>query len=464
MKLAIMQPYLFPYIGYFQLAAAVDKFVFYDDVNFIKNGWINRNRMLLGDQVRYLTVPLSGASPSLKINEVLVQPRERWLRKLLESIRHAYAKAPHYPQVSALIGRILAEPLAPVSLLASHTVMEICRYLEIDTEFVPSSTKYGNAQLEGHTPNWPSNWREQQASTHRNCSGGRELYRQRRICWRHRARLHRTESVSLRAVRRRISPRLIDSRRPGCSIAKTASEICCPSRWQHDRGAQSADISNSNCRGPKRRSTTMRCVFSRHERRFSHCFGRCGRLSSGCPGTFATQFGDHRRPCARRLHVVELEADLHARAIAVVAAVLDRTAIGVRLGQDERSRHARAVSLAIAREGDRARVAGDAVPRAAEADDLEAARAELRHLDRRFVAFAAGVDEERPSERLRNDLRDRLGQLARRCAGSCRRRGAARVSQLCLIAATMFGWLWPTVAHIWPDVKSRIFLPAASQT
>jgi hypothetical protein len=51
-KLAIMQPYLFPYLGYFQLVAAVDKFVFYDDVNYIKNGWINRNRLLLGNTVR----------------------------------------------------------------------------------------------------------------------------------------------------------------------------------------------------------------------------------------------------------------------------------------------------------------------------------------------------------------------------------------------------------------------------
>jgi hypothetical protein len=170
-----MQPYLFPYIGYFQLAAAVDKFVFYDDVNFIKNGWINRNRMLLGDQVRYLTVPLSGASPSLKINEVRVEPRERWLRKLLESIRHAYAKAPHYPQVSALIGRILTEPLAPVSLLASHTVMEICKYLEIDTEFVPSSTKYGNAQLKG-TERVIDICAREQASTYVNLPGGRALY------------------------------------------------------------------------------------------------------------------------------------------------------------------------------------------------------------------------------------------------------------------------------------------------
>lgn len=149
MKLAIMQPYLFPYIGYFQLAAAVDKFVFYDDVSFIKNGWINRNRMLLGDEVRYLTVPLAGASPTLKINDVLIQPRERWLRKLLESIRHAYAKAPQYPHVSKLIEQILSAPFTHISLLASHTVTEICRYLEIDTEFVASSTRYGNAQLKG---------------------------------------------------------------------------------------------------------------------------------------------------------------------------------------------------------------------------------------------------------------------------------------------------------------------------
>jgi hypothetical protein len=175
MKLAIMQPYLLPYIGYFQLAAAVDKFVFYDDVNFIKNGWINRNRMLLSDQVRYLTEPLSGARPSLKINEVLVEPRERWLRKLLESIRHAYAKAPQYPRVSALIGRILAEPLVPISQLASHTVMEICKYLEIDTEFVPSSTKYGNAQLKG-TDRVLDICAREQASTYVNLPGGRALY------------------------------------------------------------------------------------------------------------------------------------------------------------------------------------------------------------------------------------------------------------------------------------------------
>jgi hypothetical protein len=175
MKLAIMQPYLFPYIGYFQLVAAVDKFVFYDDVNFIKNGWINRNRMLLGDQVRYLTVPLAGASPMLKINDVLIQPRERWLRKLLESIRHAYAKAPQYPRISELIEQILTAPFDHISLLASHTVTEICRYLEIDTEFVASSTGYGNAQLKG-THRVVDICAKEQALIYVNLPGGRALY------------------------------------------------------------------------------------------------------------------------------------------------------------------------------------------------------------------------------------------------------------------------------------------------
>jgi hypothetical protein len=57
-----MQPYFFPYIGYFQLLQASEKFVFYDDVNFIKGGWINRNRILISGSARYITIPLSTPS------------------------------------------------------------------------------------------------------------------------------------------------------------------------------------------------------------------------------------------------------------------------------------------------------------------------------------------------------------------------------------------------------------------
>ena len=65
-KLGIMQPYFMPYIGYWQLMNAVDKYVVYDDVNFIKGGWINRNRILICGEPKYINVPMVGASPNKK--------------------------------------------------------------------------------------------------------------------------------------------------------------------------------------------------------------------------------------------------------------------------------------------------------------------------------------------------------------------------------------------------------------
>ena len=72
MKVGIMQPYFLPYIGYWQLMNAVDRYVIYDDVNFIKGGWIHRNRILLGGEAKYINVPMLGASSFKKINEIMV--------------------------------------------------------------------------------------------------------------------------------------------------------------------------------------------------------------------------------------------------------------------------------------------------------------------------------------------------------------------------------------------------------
>ena len=86
MKIAIMQPYIFPYIGYFQLVQAVEMFVFYDDVNYIKGGWINRNRILINNQPSYVTIPLKGASPNKLICEIEFIDSKR---KFLTSIKIA---------------------------------------------------------------------------------------------------------------------------------------------------------------------------------------------------------------------------------------------------------------------------------------------------------------------------------------------------------------------------------------
>lgn len=175
MKLAIMQPYLFPYVGYFQLAAAVDKFVFYDDVNFIKNGWINRNRLTLSGAVRYFTAPLQGASPFVPICEVGMQPGSTWRRKILESIRHSYAKAPNFVATFALVKSILEMDTHSIGEMAKHSVVSVVRYLGLPTQFVWTSSAYDNRSLSGVERVLDICSRER-ASQYFNLPGGRSLY------------------------------------------------------------------------------------------------------------------------------------------------------------------------------------------------------------------------------------------------------------------------------------------------
>jgi hypothetical protein len=139
MKLAIMQPYFFPYIGYFQLINAVDKFVFYDDVNFIKNGWINRNRILVNGKPNYLTVQLKNASSYKLINEIEFSDNRI---KLIKQIQQSYAKAPFIKEVLPVLTDILTFKTNKISELAQKSVIDVCRYLEIKTVFEVSSEIY----------------------------------------------------------------------------------------------------------------------------------------------------------------------------------------------------------------------------------------------------------------------------------------------------------------------------------
>ncbi|HCR3455045.1 TPA: WbqC family protein, partial [Proteus mirabilis] len=96
MILAVMQPYLFPYIGYYQLAYHSDMFIFYDDVNYIKGGYINRNNILTKNGPQLFTLPVKKASSFKKINELFYQEDTR---KILTSISQAYSKAPYFTSV-----------------------------------------------------------------------------------------------------------------------------------------------------------------------------------------------------------------------------------------------------------------------------------------------------------------------------------------------------------------------------
>jgi len=175
MRLAIMQPYLFPYLGYFQLAASADRFVFYDDVAFIKTGWINRNRILLDGQPHYLTVPLISASSFRRIADIGIAPRARWLPKLLKLLHHAYSRAPHYAAVSRLVEQILSSGTESIAQIAARSVKETCSYLGIDITFVDTSIGYGNNTLTGQSRVLDI-CRVEHATTYVNLPGGRSLY------------------------------------------------------------------------------------------------------------------------------------------------------------------------------------------------------------------------------------------------------------------------------------------------
>lgn len=180
MKLAIMQPYLFPYIGYFQLINAVEKFVIYDDVNFIKQGWINRNNILVQGQPNLFTVPLKNQSSFSKINEILINEKqyEKWKIKFLKTIEQSYKKAPFFEQVNEIINKVLSINNGEdrISKLATASLIEISDFLELETEFVLTSSKYDNSNLTGQDRILDI-CKKEKAKQYINPIGGLELYK-----------------------------------------------------------------------------------------------------------------------------------------------------------------------------------------------------------------------------------------------------------------------------------------------
>ncbi len=136
MKLAIMQPYFFPYIGYYQLVNSVDHFIFYDDVNFIKRGWINRTNIITKEAKQLLSVSLSHSSQNKRINEIKLNGKPE---KILRTIEFTYKKAPYFEDVFPLIESCIFSDYELISEFAAHTIRSVSEYLGVKTEFSFSS-------------------------------------------------------------------------------------------------------------------------------------------------------------------------------------------------------------------------------------------------------------------------------------------------------------------------------------
>lgn len=138
-RLAIMQPYVFPYLGYFHLIAASSLFVFYDDVTFTKGSWIARNRILLNGGDFLFSFPLSRASQNKLINEIALVDDDAWREKFRRTIIQAYKAAPYFSMVEPLISSIIFRRHSSVSDLAIDSIVAVFDYLGMPFDYTRSS-------------------------------------------------------------------------------------------------------------------------------------------------------------------------------------------------------------------------------------------------------------------------------------------------------------------------------------
>ena len=150
MRLAIMQPYFIPYLGYWQMMKAVDQYIVYDDVNYIKGGWINRNNVLMQGQARLYNLPVLGASPNKLINEVEVNCDPRQQTKTLRTLEMCYSHAPYYAQVYPLMQNVLMYQENNLAKYLMHSFEVIGEYLGITAQMKLSSELEKDCSLKAH--------------------------------------------------------------------------------------------------------------------------------------------------------------------------------------------------------------------------------------------------------------------------------------------------------------------------
>lgn len=172
-----MQPYLFPYLGYFQLINAVDVFVISDDVQYINRGWINRNQILVQHKPMMFTFPVKKDSYSKYINDRYYNSEYFGpvKEKFLASLYYTYKNTTHFKDVFELVQNILDYPDLNVSEFNRNSIRALCDYLGIDTGFVVSSHLEKNTDLKAQDAVIETN-RVLGSDCYINPVGGRTLY------------------------------------------------------------------------------------------------------------------------------------------------------------------------------------------------------------------------------------------------------------------------------------------------
>jgi hypothetical protein len=180
MKIGIMQPYLFPYIGYFQLISAVDKWVVFDNVQYIRHGYINRNRILsqnLEKKWHYFQIPVSKSQQSNPINNISIATPD-WREGIFGKLAYyKQIKAPYFDDVLELVKSSLSIESENLSEIIVNSLIKVTEYMDIAFPYSKSSkTEYDYSGI-----STPGDWayeisRQEKADVYINPVGGRELF------------------------------------------------------------------------------------------------------------------------------------------------------------------------------------------------------------------------------------------------------------------------------------------------
>jgi len=217
MTLAIMQPYLFPYLGYWQLIANSNKFIFFDVVKYNKRSWMNRNRILHPDSnesFQYISVPIKKNTQSMLIKDMLIQNDEEWIKKILGQLTvYKKLRAPYYDETKDLVESILAKNHGDFISLCIESKKAICAYLDIDFNFdLASKIEFDRSAIEK-----PGDWalaicQHLNVQKYINPHGGFDIFDERK---------YNENGVDIRFIRSNLTP-YKQSRRevftPGLSI------------------------------------------------------------------------------------------------------------------------------------------------------------------------------------------------------------------------------------------------------
>jgi|TARA_R110001592_G_scaffold14672_3_gene65390 hypothetical protein len=175
-SIAIMQPYFLPYIGYFHLINSVDEFVIYDNIQYTKKGWINRNRILVNSNDKIITLPIKKDSDYLDVKDrVLADSWGKEKIKILNLIKSSYKKAPYYNKILPVISSIFALPNNNLFDFILGSLHLLNSYLRIDTKITISSNVNIDHTLKGRDK-VVAICKKLNANTYINAIGGQELY------------------------------------------------------------------------------------------------------------------------------------------------------------------------------------------------------------------------------------------------------------------------------------------------